>query len=354
MGIQFVIGETNLSEIPNAVIAELDNNVFPTVSNTQLTGKRRDFAMCRYAGLYLQECIRRRNGGNFRFNGEGCKIYARYSEDETDRFLGISIKTTTSSRIYKMDGREYKGYHFNLDKYDGCLIYFKVLTEPLQWLIPHDIIRQTIKTKSFNIMDNVTCMERWHPYLVNAQNLDGRMHRYYTHAISAKLTYKNLASLTLPTSKTQQIELNYRRKLDVIKPYDMAIVDGLKYDFTLDGIRIQEKTIHIRNHRGAKEVNIRSSSMDIRYTPTEFDVLLAHLPDPYGQRFYFIPMSELVKHNIIKVGNCKGKEKFQVFPPEIIPKPRIQSKTWANVFLFRYDIPNIRQIIIDVYRASLP
>ena len=353
MSERFIIGHSDPEGLLNAVREDLDRGVKPGVIETQREGVVKYEILNRYVGLYLQECIKRSGIGQIDFPGEIGKISAYYTENSSNNSnncMGICIRSTESAVQFTSMGKyTYRKYHFMKGKSKDCLLFLKVITEDRQWLIPYDIVNQHYTKKAVVILNTANDMARWAPYEVTKDNVANRLHEYYTKMHDFGLKLMNIDEIKIPLSAAHQVEVFYRRRLDVIKPYTFPMVAKLKYDLILDGIKIQEKVINLAQVRTHIEVTIKISP-NYPYKIGDFDSLLAHLPDPYGDSFYFIPARKLVEMGIMKTDSQKGKLSFQVFPPNIKPNPYIKSKTWSNEFLFKYNDTNIRQKLIDVYK----
>jgi hypothetical protein len=95
------------------------------------------------------------------------------------------------------------------------------------------------------------------------------------------------------------------------------------------------------------------SLVRVCYKHTDFEALIVHPPDADSAIFYCIPMSILVERGIVESPTSTVKKTFTVYPDDILSQIDRTVDTWANQYIFHYDTPNLRSVLIEFIRRHL-
>jgi hypothetical protein len=245
---------------------------------------------------------------------EGCKgdIAIKPKTICDDLWMPIQVKTT--------EKRCDKGYFFTLKKkqYDMPVLCICVSNDKMWLFNGNDII-----------VDGL-CIGK------NSKYNDFKISKYFLPQILF-IQYKDfsqtcLAELNIPCSKNTQIEHEYRlireENLPFLK-FEKNNVDGLPYDFKINGLRIQERVTQLSRTESDKyEASLKRNNKTY-YESGLCDFFWYHIPDK--KHFYVIPEKELTERDYLKTDVHDGKRRMYLYP---MKKYEIY---WENKYLFRYD-----------------
>lgn len=191
----------------------------------------------------------------------------------------------------------------------------------------------------------------WDEYKVSTNDLVSVLDKYSLMALENKwVSPRNYDLAMIPTSPTQQKELETRQRLIGVLNFENPILDCLPYDIIWQNLKIQEKPAYKGPHLGFYAKCSRDRG--VKYTRNDFDVLLVHCNAPYDRYFYFIPTNILTDRKILKSETCPGKFGFFVYPPGI-PRSNVgrMRDEWANSFRYEYKEPNLENKLINICKT---
>lgn len=255
-----------------------------------------------------------------------------------DSYIQIQLKTTLKP-IKKYE------YNFNLHcEYVDMIVV--LVCFPLIWVIPGIIIKNkkiiTITNKETSIYNKYKC---------ESDKLSETMNMYYNSDI-IKID-KNIALSSV--SKNVSIEQKFK-KLREIKitflNYEYDQIEGLRYDFKINGYKIQEKysnrtidnleriCFSLHKYGGRKN----KKTFNIPYDIGDNDFYWFHLKDEL--LFYIIPESILINHGYISTPDNLGKLSIILHPYKTYQDFRNKAivSEFANEYLYNYDKLDVQKL----------
>ncbi len=360
-GVEYIIGESPLDVMKDAVRMEYENGIKPKVGQNNIKNIRNS-SMERYASLLVIYAVNKLEDVNIEICPDGCRSdLLFYYKDNLTKCMGIQVKTTSRLTIIDRDsGTQDKKWVFSdtYKNYSGLLMYLRCLEDGESWLIPHNILSKFYKGNNLYITaKNTKTRINWGDYKVKDKDLAKTIYNYYYEVINKNTvlkleTYDNITRpISADTQKEHQIRKNVipillKMGFKIEKPH----LEDMSYDFIIGNLRIQEK-------RSRKSSNHTGLSLDlckndaICYTEQDFDILLIHNPTPHENLIYFIPTDNLKKHKYLKTENWEGIQTVNLYPCETPTDKKRQSisDNWAIEFLCSLDDPNLIQRLIMIY-----
>jgi hypothetical protein len=350
----YIIGESPIEKLDDAVQMELTHGIYPLVTAKKNNRNNyRNNVMERYAGLIVEACVKARQLGVTEFTNEGCKADMTYHEGNSNECLRIQIKTTAHLKPYqRTDARCYDIWHFQMKKYPGHLIILRSIEDAKTWIIPYDYMAETYTGSEVKIYDLADNKKYWDRFAVTNDRLADTIHEYYLSRQNLQVIKQSIAEI--PVYITQQKELAYKNRLaQFIQPLKQPPIEQSHYDMILDDIRIQAKVSFPCKHVAGYRVSMNTGRDQVPYQRNDFDALVIYLQDITAEIFYFIPMIVLIRHDIVKSKQSTGKKSMTLYPPEALEKTKyhVISK-WANQYIFRYDTPDLRSVLISLFNNT--
>lgn len=349
----YIIGESSLEKLDEAVQMELTHGVCPLVSAKKNNRNNyRNNVMERYAGLVIESCVKARQLGVIEFTNEGCKSDMTYHEGNSTECMQIQVKTTASNKPYqRTDARCYDIWKFQMKEYPGHLMILRSIKDGRTWIIPYDYMVETYTSSEVKVYDLPDNKRYWDRFAVSNDSIADKIHEYYQTRHYLQVVPRSLADV--PVHINQQKEIAYRDRLaNFIQPLKSPPIEQSHYDMILDDIRIQAKISVRCKHTIGYAVPMHTGRERIPYHHTDFDALIIYLPDVNAEIFYFIPMLALVRHDIVKSRQSMGKLSMSIFPPDILTPLTHTINRWANNYIFRYDTPNLRSDLINFFNNT--
>lgn len=243
---------------------------------------------------------------------EGCEadILIRPIESTTDLWLKIQLKST-KEKVYNM-------YSFSVlpHKYGNDVVY--ILTcEPDDtiWCVERCEIAH-LKCK-LNISNN----SKYDKYECTHSSLIKKLEKIYDRYFLSSLLC-TLEQGVKPKSIYQQREQKYIKLREISLPdwmFEYNDVEGLSYDFTVFGKRVQEKVCNAKKGTESylvtlKRINGKNIETKRRiwvpYKQEDFDMLWVHIE--YEAIFYVIPIKELADRELVITPTSKGRQNFVI------------------------------------------
>jgi len=355
---KFVIGETDIEKIDDAVKMEYEEGIRPLVSEKL----DRYSTMERYASLLVIHSVSASKVGKMEFCLDGCKSDLMFSVED-NKYLGIQVKTTKGLKSMKRgDGSLRKGWFFSdVEGYPGLLMYFRSLIDGKSWLIPYNLLRQYYKSYNLRIPVSKNTKLNWDDYEINDTQLGQMIYEYYKVSINNNdlLVLKDYKNINKAVSKNVQKEYNQRdRILPILEKTGLKIeqpkFENMVYDIILGELRIQEKSSRQKLKYGLY-VNFNGRNHR-KYKETDFDILIVHNPSPFDHTFYFIPMDKLAEHGFVKTETQEGNSNLFLYTGEVEKDKKSEQSNknnWALDFLCYYSDPNLTKRLIFIYNMQL-
>ena len=147
------------------------------------------------------------------------------------------------------------------------------------------------------------------------------------------MTLYGLDSLNDPIAPCQRREQYYRRRREEKLPYlsfEYPERDGLPYDFSVDGVKVQEKVATLGKNEGYSVFLKRKSTGP--YMKGDADLYWINIPD--RKWFYLVPDAAMIQYKCVSDGgnDCVGNMTF--YPERGSTGAKHQ---WTNKYKFSYD-----------------
>jgi hypothetical protein len=269
---------------------------------------------------------------------DGCKadIIIKPKKIETDEWIGVQIKTTSSSA---------NGYGFHLEQnYENYIILCICEMDNRIWCIPYNDINNVVKL-------SIGCEKsKYSKYEVTKENIISVLHNFYNQ--TKKYTFEELDT---PINVFQKREKEYRKyreaKINFID-FEYEGMEGTVYDFLIDTIKVQEKVgcflkeddrilFELCKKNGLKN--------NVQYDKGDNDLYWLNCNNK--KDFYVIPESILIEKGY--VGNKTNPNKIHFK----LPKLDNQIKNidyWTNKYLFDYEKVNKEKLLNIIYQMAIP
>lgn len=221
-------------------------------------------------------------------------------------------------------------FHIN-NEYTNCLILLYCCCDDSIWLIPENVIsnQQKISIGRYKSKYNI--------YKTNIQLLAGKISELYT--TTSKHTFEMLDT---PINFYQQREQEFRYFRENMIQYLNFVYDemeGLVYDFKINGLKVQEKVCSFNNYKNAYLCNIckngknsKEETRHIQYDKGDNDIYWINCSNK--KNFFVIPENILIDRGY--VGDREGK----IFLKLKIENMKTDSD-WFTPFLFDYHTINM-------------
>ena len=233
-----------------------------------------------------------------------------------DKWIGIQVKSCDKIGM---------GYGFGLEKeYENCIILCICAEDKRMWIFPYDDVKNLIKisigkTKS-----------KYSNYEVKLENIVEKLNSFYE--ITEKYTFEILDT---PINANQQKEQLYRKyresKIDFIK-FENNEMEGLVYDFKVNGKKVQEKLGLVAHNKKGTSFTLNKNykrengiSYHKNYDIGDNDFYWLHCPDK--KYFFVFPEKVLVDREYIGMERQKG----------IYLNPENDEYYWYYDYMFDYE-----------------
>jgi hypothetical protein len=287
--------------------------------------------VCEYkAFCYIRELLQERF--DVKKLHEGClaDFAIKPKEIEEDKWLQIQLKSTEDYCIEKEGCFK---FYFHKANYEGmpiiccCLKYAKILI---------------FNGKDFKDVGGITIgkKSKYDKYAIDSKNLCDKIFDVY----NAYELY-HFDSIDIPQNEVQKREREYKKKrerlIDFLK-YDYPEIEGLVWDFKVNGLKVQEKVVEeSKTYKGYYGVTLCKSggrknkkTTKQPYTQGDNNIYWIQLQD--SQYFYIFPENLLIEHTIIKTNDDnKASMRLNLYPLDINKKNK--SSRWAREYLFDYE-----------------
>jgi hypothetical protein len=87
------------------------------------------------------------------------------------------------------------------------------------------------------------------------------------------------------------------------------------------------------------------------YKYTDLEAMIVHPPDVDCDIFYCIPTPSLAEDGIVESPTTSGKKPVTIYVDDVLSRIDRTVDTWANQYIFRYDTPNLRSVLIEFIRC---
>lgn len=348
----YIIGESPPERLNEAVDLELTHSIYPTVSETKTTlNNHRDKAMKKFTELIIQDCVKAKQLGTADCTNEGCKADMIYYEGDNNQCLQIQVRVTARS-IQRRGNTTCDTWIFRQDDYSGQLIIFRSIEDGKAWMIPYDLLVTKYRGQRLKIYESPNALLDWRQFSVNNNDLADKLHEYYSNPQSLQLIDKFMVNQHIHHSQ-QTKSSHMDHIIGVLNPIDRSIIQWSKYNLVLDGIRLLDKVAGEFGSNSGYKVVMSHSLKRVCYQHTDFDALIIHPPNIESEIFYCIPIPVLVERGIVESPNSTGKKTITVYPDEVLSRINRKVDIWANQYIFRYDTPNLRFVLIEFIRRHL-
>lgn len=259
---------------------------------------------------------------------------------DKDELLAIQLKVT-STKVQKPSGN----YSFTINKdYPDMYLLLICLEDKSIWLVNGNEVIGCIKisigskrSKYFKYQTTdigKTLMEMWQ--------------------VCVKHTFN---TLNTPIGIPQQKEQKFRRRREEFLPYinfEYPEQEALPYDFTINGLRVQEKVASLIYKRGklqhktyAVKLSRHTHTKSKKYNKGDNDFYWINIPDT--SEFFLLPEKDCIDHGI--VNNAKTVAKYVAVTLYTEDKPHVINN-WMYKFLYDYKIITPGQIcnILNIQR----
>ena len=227
---------------------------------------------------------------------DGCKadICLKPLTVETNEWLGIQVKTTSSERG-KFTRYSFK---FNSATYDKLLVACICIINKKMWLIPYEEVKGLTSI-------GISAKSKYNQYEVTVETLQDKLLYFYE-----TMDKFDFDTLNTPTSSTHKQEQKYRQireqNIDFIE-FVYPNMEGTVYDFKIGDKKVQEKVGFIcKNNPNSFGFSLNKS--DGRTTNCSYKVGdndLYWLNCKNTSLFYVIPEKILVEKGFIGEGYCR-------------------------------------------------
>jgi len=251
---------------------------------------------------------------------------------KNDEWLPIQLKTTSSSQA-----KYSNNITFTLSRdYPGMLVCLVCLEPHIVLAIPGDVIMGQSKVKMGEKRS------KYHRYIVD--DYDSCFRAYYD-----KFALQSIEKINTPQGACQQREQEYRRRREQYLPYLCFMYpdrEGLAYDFTVNGYKVQEKVASIRKVKNKNEQTLKGSYAvtisrigkvdvklrDVPYAAGDNDFYWINIPDT--TLFFLVPEDAMIKHGKIRTDSQPGKTTMVVYTRSALSSSNIHR--WLHEYLHDY------------------
>jgi len=146
------------------------------------------------------------------------------------------------------------------------------------------------------------------------------------------MTLYGLDSLNDPISKNQKREQYYRRMREEKLPYlsfEYPERDGLPYDFTVNGVKVQEKVASLK--RTGFDIAIKRKNTG-HYHKGDADIYWINMPN--SKWFFLIPEAAMINYKCVADGANTCIDRMTFYPENTSLMAKYQ---WTNKYKFSYD-----------------
>lgn len=255
-----------------------------------------------------------------------------------DKWLPIQLKVTNSPSVVNSNNYSFRKVG---NGYDGMLVICFCVSDRRMWLLPYEIVK-SLKTLSIGAKTS-----KYHSYECTLAELSRKLLHYYEG--DERFKKESEANLNLPVSDQQKREQEFRKVRENTFPFlkfQYPEQEKLCYDFTVNGLKIQEKVATCIRKRGklvenSLVVNLMSSSKT--YKLGDNDLYWIHTPNK--ELFYLIPEQELYEHGFLDISSTDRM--LRLYPGK--EKEDIKHK-WVVNYCFRYD--KIPKDVFDMLKCD--
>jgi hypothetical protein len=249
---------------------------------------------------------------------DGCRadLCLKLLASETNEWLGIQVKTTSSHRD------KFTRYTFRLNKisYNNLLIVCICVKDKKMWLIPYEVVKGLTSI-------GISTKSKYNQYEVTVETLRDKLIHFYKTG-----TKFDFEELNTPTSPTQKQEQQYRKireeSIDFIE-FVYPNMEGTVYDFKIGDKNVQEKVGFIcKNNPDSFGFSINKSDgkkYNCSYNIGDNDFYWLHCKNT--SLFYIIPESILIEKGFIGEGYCRQ---------HLYISPTNKNTEWTKDYLFDY------------------
>lgn len=244
-----------------------------------------------------------------------------------DMWLPIQLKTTQCAKAQYSNNISFPIHQ----DYGNMLITFVCLEPKLVLAIPAEIVSGMTRLK---IGATTT---KYEPYIVH--DFNECFHKYYND-----MPLQTFDEANTPRCCSQQREQEYRRKREQFIPYlrfEYPEREGLPYDFTINGFKVQEKVASIRNVKNKRKETLlntyavcisRGKKVENAYREGDNDFYWINIPD--STIFFLIPEAGMNEHGMLKTSIHSVKTSMVVYT-----RPALSSSNkhmWLHQYMFDY------------------
>jgi hypothetical protein len=235
---------------------------------------------------------------------------------ETNEWLGIQVKTTSSER----DKFTRYSFKFNKATYDKFLMVCICIKDKKMWLIPYEEVKDITSI-------GISSKSKYNQYEVTVEILQAKLLHFY------ETMYKfDFDSLNIPTSSTGKQEQEYRKIRENAMRFVKFIypnMEGTVYDFKINDKKVQEKVGFIcKNNPNSFGFHLNKShgrTHNCSYKVGDNDFYWLNCKN--SSKFYIIPEQILVEKGFIGDITCKQ---------HLYISPTNKNTEWTKDYLFDY------------------
>lgn len=338
-----IIGESPIENIFGAVELEYKTGMRPKVIREKIKGN--ESHMERY-GIYLaMYAINQNRYGQAILSYDGGDSDFFYHEKDTDKCIGIQVKTTAQAK-----SKNAWFFSYVNKNYDGMLMYLRCLEDGMGWLISHR--KMTAFTESVHLL---LCSKSpnmdWNKYRVRDSDLADLISRYYNSG--EDLIFKKSSDIIEPTCPELEVEQRNRKKLaSFYKSIEVSVsapvLENMVFDNLVEGLKTQEKTAR-KTATAYYDVPLSKTSKgkSVPYHERDFHILAVPDPSPEGKSAFFIPMFKLAENSAVSTDLKEGNKGLTVcFDPNNF------KLNWTDEFLINFEHPDSKERLLNIFHMQ--